>query len=394
MAQYGVGRGLDGDYPADYDDDRRLHAGLAGEVHRHRPRHVIRFAREWARTAEQTEGKCIDHHRRRHQPLVSRQPDVPRRHRRPDVLRLRRRERRRAHSLRRPGETGAGRRPGRRSPWAADWAKPPRLQNAPSFHYVHSDQWRYESDFTDYDPDATRWPRAIRSPRGTPWTSRSVPCATAGCRSTRSSTAARSRSVKQAEAAGGRQRPGDRRLDGGAAGREEAEVRGRDPDAPENWPRVWFIWRGNALMASAKGHEYFLKHYLGTHTNAIAPETGRGHSSRTWSGARRRRQGKMDLVVDLNFRMDTSALYSDIVLPAATWYEKDDLNSHRHAQLHPSAAGRGAALLGVEERLGDLQGAGQEGQRTGGDPSARAGARHRRRRRCRTIPRPRSPSPR
>ncbi len=45
-----------------------------------------------------------------------------------------------------------------------------------------------------------------------------------------------------------------------------------DPDAPENWPRVWFIWRGNALMASSKGHEYFLKHYLGTHHNSIAEE--------------------------------------------------------------------------------------------------------------------------
>ena len=29
-----------------------------------------------------------------------------------------------------------------------------------------------------------------------------------------------------------------------------------DPDAPENWPRVWFIWRGNAIGTSAKGHEY------------------------------------------------------------------------------------------------------------------------------------------
>ena len=48
-----------------------------------------------------------------------------------------------------------------------------------------------------------------------------------------------------------------------------------DPDAPENWPRVWFIWRGNALMSSAKGHEYFLKHYLGTHTNLVAEEVAR-----------------------------------------------------------------------------------------------------------------------
>src|SRR5512136_1946418 len=49
--------------------------------------------------------------------------------------------------------------------------------------------------------------------------------------------------------------------------------------------------------------------------------------------------GKLDLVVDLNFRMDTSALYSDIVLPAATWYEKDDLNTtDMHSFIHPLSA--------------------------------------------------------
>ncbi len=49
--------------------------------------------------------------------------------------------------------------------------------------------------------------------------------------------------------------------------------------------------------------------------------------------------GKLDLVVDLNFRMDTSALYSDIVLPAATWYEKADLNStDMHSFIHPLSA--------------------------------------------------------
>ncbi len=46
--------------------------------------------------------------------------------------------------------------------------------------------------------------------------------------------------------------------------------------------------------------------------------------------------GKMDLIVDLNFRMDSSALYSDIVLPAASWYEKADLNStDLHSFIHP-----------------------------------------------------------
>ena len=51
--------------------------------------------------------------------------------------------------------------------------------------------------------------------------------------------------------------------------------------------------------------------------------------------------GKMDLVVDLNFRMDSSALYSDIVLPAASWYEKADLNStDMHSFIHPLSARR------------------------------------------------------
>jgi nitrate reductase alpha subunit len=50
-------------------------------------------------------------------------------------------------------------------------------------------------------------------------------------------------------------------------------------------------------------------------------------------------EGKFDLVVDINFRMDTSALYSDIVLPTATWYEKNDLNStDLHSYIHPLSA--------------------------------------------------------
>ena len=111
-----------------------------------------------------------------------------------------------------------------------------------------------------------------------------------------------------------------------------------DPDNPESWPRVWYIWRGNALQASAKGHEYFLKHYLGTDHSQIATEDGEGNvHDVVWRKAAA--EGKLDLVVDLNFRMDTSALYSDVVLPAASWYEKDDLNStDLHSFIHPLQA--------------------------------------------------------
>ena len=41
----------------------------------------------------------------------------------------------------------------------------------------------------------------------------------------------------------------------------------------------------------------------------------------------------------MNFRMDTTALYSDIVLPAATWYEKNDMNTtDMHSFIHPLQA--------------------------------------------------------
>ena len=44
----------------------------------------------------------------------------------------------------------------------------------------------------------------------------------------------------------------------------------------------------------------------------------------------------MDLLVTLDFRMSTTCVYSDIVLPTATWYEKNDLNtSDMHPFIHP-----------------------------------------------------------
>ena len=42
--------------------------------------------------------------------------------------------------------------------------------------------------------------------------------------------------------------------------------------------------------------------------------------------------GKLDLLVNVDFRMTTTGLYSDVVLPAATWYEKHDLSM---TDMHP-----------------------------------------------------------
>lgn len=216
--------------------------------------------------------------------------------------------------------------------FAQDWGGPSRLQNTPSFHYMHSDQWRYDRPFRDVcavsddahsmaaGHTADRQAMAVRSG----W----LPCFPQFDRSNHEVLAgARAAGAASADKIGGyvAEQLKARKL------RFSME----DPDNPEAWPRVFYIWRGNALQASAKGHEYFLKHYLGTDSAAVASEDGRDTTEDVmWREPAVR--GKLDLIVDLNFRMDTSALYSDVVLPAASWYEKDDLNStDMHSFLHP-----------------------------------------------------------
>jgi nitrate reductase alpha subunit len=58
-------------------------------------------------------------------------------------------------------------------------------------------------------------------------------------------------------------------------------------------------------------------------------------------------EGKLDLLVTLDFRMSTTCLYSDIVLPTATWYEKNDLNtSDMHPFIHPLSTAVDPCLAG------------------------------------------------
>ncbi len=127
-------------------------------------------------------------------------------------------------------------------------------------------------------------------------------------------------------------------------------------------------------MASAKGHEYFLKYYLGTHHNDVAEQCAEG-SVKDINVENPAAEGKMDLVVDLNFRMDTSALYSDIVLPAATWYEKADLNStDMHSFIHPLSE----AVPPCWESRSDweiFRGSREKGQRIIGRTSSESGRR-------------------
>src|SRR6266496_5724682 len=113
-----------------------------------------------------------------------------------------------------------------------------------------------------------------------------------------------------------------------------------DPDHPSNWPRNLFVWRSNLLGSSGKGHEYFLKHLLGTRNGVQGKDLGPQDAKPeevVWH--EKAPEGKLDLLVTLDFRMSTTCLYSDIVLPTATWYEKNDLNtSDMHPFIHPLSA--------------------------------------------------------
>ncbi|MCI0492601.1 MAG: nitrate reductase subunit alpha [Planctomycetes bacterium] len=334
MAQYGVNRGLAGDYPTDYDDQDKPYTPAWSEKYTGISRNVlIRFAREWARTAELTGGKCtiiigagINHWY--HANLMYRAG---------------------IHALMFcgcVGKNGGGlahyvgqEKLAPMESWssiamAKDWYPPSRLQNTPSWHYVHSDQWRYEKDFTDYHTVPKNGSRDTTAKGHT--MDMQVRAVRQGWLPFYPQFPENPLDVvKQARAAGAQSEADIAAYVARRLQDKQLQFSVEDPDAPENWPRVWFIWRGNALMSSAKGHEYFLRHYLGTHDNIVAEDLAADSIHEvTWR--EKAPQGKMDLIVDLNFRMDTSALYSDIILPAATWYEKADLNStDMHSFIHP-----------------------------------------------------------
>ncbi|MGI9284107.1 MAG: nitrate reductase subunit alpha [Pseudomonadales bacterium] len=216
--------------------------------------------------------------------------------------------------------------------FALDWARPPRHMNGTSFFYAHTDQWRYESlkvaDVVSPLTDPADWQMSmidcnVRAER-MGW----LPSAPQLGRNPL-------QVVKDAEAAG--QDPKDYVVENLKSG--ALSMACEDPDDPANFPRNMFVWRSNLLGASGKGHEYFMRHLLGTEdgvqSEELGPEGGDSHPSEVaWHKEAPR--GKLDLLVTLDFRMSTTCLYSDIVLPTATWYEKDDLNtSDMHPFIHP-----------------------------------------------------------
>jgi nitrate reductase alpha subunit len=210
--------------------------------------------------------------------------------------------------------------------FALDWSRPPRQQAATPFWYLASDQWRYEGfgaeEFTSPAGNGSLGARHLADCHALAVRLGWLPSYPSFDRNPLDlCDEARERGVEPAEHAVSELRSGRLRF------------ACEDPDDPANFPRVLSLWRANLLGSSSKGHEYFLRHLLGVPDAAIrSDESSSGQRPEEVEWRDEAPVGKLDLFTTLDFRMNGSCLYSDVVLPAATWYEKHDLSS---TDLHP-----------------------------------------------------------
>ncbi|BCJ46671.1 nitrate reductase subunit alpha [Actinoplanes ianthinogenes] len=243
--------------------------------------------------------------------------------------------------------------------FAFDWQRPTRHQASTPFWYLHTDQWRYERVPAD----------ELSSPLGT----------------------GRFKGMAFADTVAAAQRMGwspghpffnrnplDLADEAVAAGRPIEEfVVGQlrsgnlrpvaeDPDDPVNFPRCLTLWRANLLGSSGKGNEYFMRHLLGVEGSASATECGPGDRPRDVVWRDEAPVGKLDLLTAIDFRMTNTGLHADLVLPAATWYEKHDISTtDMHPFVHsfsPAVAPAGEAhtdydtFLALADKVSELAG--------------------------------------
>ena len=211
-----------------------------------------------------------------------------------------------------------------------DWLRPPRQHNGTSFFYFASGQWRHDT----LDAKTIASPLA---PEGMPEhpADFNVIAARLGWLPSYPQFDQNPLDLCSAAISNGA-KTDDEIIAGVVDKLKDGQLKfaAEDPDNPINFPRILFLWRSNLLGASGKGHEYFLKNLLGTHNSVLGQESKLRPKEIIWRDPAP--EGKLDLLVTLDFRMSTSALYSDVVLPAASWYEVHDISStDMHPFVHP-----------------------------------------------------------
>ncbi len=329
LANYGIDRGLGGDCAKSFDDDVPYTPAWQERITGVKRADVVAVAREFAATADKTRGKsmvilgaAVNHWY--HADMNYR-----------GIINL-------LVMCGCVGQSGGGwshyvgqekLRP--QTGWqpiafALDWSRPPRQMNSTSFFYAHSSQWRYEkvqineilSPLAKGTLQGSLIDFNVRAER-MGWLPSAPQIEVNPLQLTKEAARAGQEAPAFAAAA----------LKSGAL-----KMSCEDPDNPKNFPRNLFVWRSNLLGSSGKGHEYFLKYLLGTQHGLLGKDLGAEGGEKPLEVKWRdpAPEGKLDLVVTLDFRMSTTCMYSDIVLPTATWYEKNDLNtSDMHPFIHP-----------------------------------------------------------
>ncbi|TVO65832.1 nitrate reductase subunit alpha [Denitromonas ohlonensis] len=333
VAQYGIDRGLGGgNVASSYDDaDVAYTPAWAAKYTGVKAADMERTGREFADNASRTKGKsmiimgaAINHWY--HNDLAYR-----------SIMNL-------LHMCGCVGQTGGGwahyvgqekLRP--QAGWAPiafalDWQRPPRHMNSTSYWYFHTDQWRYET----IDADALMSPAGKNRNKGLTLADYNVKATRMGwLPSMPHFNRNPVELVAEAENAGATDEAGVSKYVVEQLKSGKLDMAFADPDAEENWPRNLIVWRANLIGSSAKGHEYFLKHLLGAQ-NGVMSEGGAGNGCKEVKWREEGPTGKLDLMVDINFRLNSTGAYSDIILPTATWYEKNDLNTtDMHPFIHP-----------------------------------------------------------
>jgi nitrate reductase / nitrite oxidoreductase, alpha subunit len=336
LAQYGVERpGLPGEWPAGYDDATSPYTPAWQEELTGIPAAVAtRIAREFARNAEVTEGRSMiilgsgvnhwfnaDMSYRTIMTLLLACGCI--------------------------GRNGGGwahyvgqekMRPA--TGWATlaagvDWHRPPRQNCGTEWYYLATDQWRYEV----FGADHLASPLARGLLRDKAPIDALAQAERLGWQVTYP-TFDRNPLDLAREADAGDVDPARYVVDELQAGRLHFSV--EDPDDPANFPRLLFVWRANLLGSSGKGHEYFLRHLLGSDVeDLLAEETPPELRPRDVAWRDEAAVGKLDLLITLDFRMTSTTQFADVILPAATWYEKSDLSC---TDLHPYVHSFNAAI--------------------------------------------------
>jgi nitrate reductase / nitrite oxidoreductase, alpha subunit len=329
MAHCGVDRGLPGDYPKDYDDLKPYTPAWQEKITGVNKNHVIKIAKEFAENAELTKGKSMiamggGTNHWYHSDQIYRA-----------ILNL-------VLLTGSEGRNGGGWahyvgqekvRPlegWQQVAFAGDWLKPPRHMAGTSYFYFVTDQYRYEAKVNQ---EQLRWGGKFSKMH--PADFNAMAARLGWLPSFPQFTQNSIDLMKEARDLG---------LDEADKISEHFAKQIKDgkidfaienPDDPKNFPRVFFNWRSNLLGDSGKGHEYFAKHLIGGEDTVLADEDT-SWKPETINMADKPYEGKVDLFVSLDFRMTSTGLFSDIVLPAATWYEKYDISStDMHPFIHP-----------------------------------------------------------